>query len=235
MAANKKIKMKKLATYLSIIFCSILFNFNARAQNNFTSSLGVSESDEVKSSASENSYDPSDPIYDWSQVDTKKVKVELKRDGLVLESKNDESFAMTIAELPINIDEQADFMYGVTLNGPKLDDKSSLGIIFDYENARNYKGMAIFKKQFEYFIVKDGVLSSVKTGLVKMKGNTYTIMMTRKNGKTEFTLNDLELCTLKNITLTNEMFGAYVRGKLKVTMSRFYMDSMTEESGTTND
>lgn len=182
---------------------------------------GVEESDII--------FDVSDPEYDWSQTDSKKMKVELKNEVLMLASKENDGVAYTIAELPIDIEEGSEFMFGVTLLAPKLDDKKSLGIIFDYEDARNYKALAIYKKQFDYFVVKDGTVSSVKTGLVKMKGNTYTIVMTRENGKVEFKLNDLEICTLKKVSITNAMFGAFIHGKMKATMPCFYMHNADRE------
>lgn len=182
-------------------------------------------------------FSPTDPEYDWSQTYSKNIKVESKNVGFLMESKEENGTAFTIAELPIDIEDNCDFMFGVTLSGPKLDDKKSLGIIFDYEDARNYKGLAIFKKQFDYFVVKDGTMSSVKTGLVKMKGNTYTISMYRKNGKVEFKLNDLEICTLKKVSITNSMFGAFIHGKMKAIMPYFYMfnpEHMDTEQSTTN-
>lgn len=174
-------------------------------------------------------FNVSDPEYDWSQSHDKKISVEINNEGLVLSSKEDDGMAFTIAELPIDIEENNEFMFGVTLIGPKIDDKKNLGLIFDYENARNYKGIAIYKKQFDYFVVKDGTLSSVKTGLVKIKGNTYTITMERKNGKVEFKLNDLELCVLKKVSITNAMFGAYIKGKMKAIMPIFYMYNAERE------
>lgn len=182
-------------------------------------------------------FSPLDPEYDWSQSYSKKIKVESKNIGFLMESKEENGTAFTIAELPIDIENNCDFLFGVTLSGPKLDGNKSLGIFFDYEDTRNYKGLAIYKKQFDYFVVKDGSVSSVKTGLVKMKGNTYTISMYRKNGKVEFMLNDLEICTLKKVPITSSMFGAFIHGKMKATMPFFYMfnpEHMDTEQSTTD-
>ncbi|MDE5800118.1 MAG: hypothetical protein K2H74_03725 [Paramuribaculum sp.] len=223
--------MKKSVIILGALLCAASMQTYASdlVSGGIGKKLGVTVPTVEGQEESDIIFDVSDPAYDWTQTDSKKIKVEIKGDGLVMESKEEDGVAFTIAELPIDIEEGSEFMFGVTLLGPKLDDKKSLGIIFDYEDARNYKALAIYKKQFDYFVVKDGTVSSVKTGLVKMKGNTYTIVMTRENGKVEFKLNDLEICTLKKVSITNAMFGAFIHGKMKALMPCFYMHNADHE------
>lgn len=223
--------MKKLSIILGTLLCAA--SIHAYASDLLSDGMvkkgggTISTKEDVE--YSNRVFNVSDPEYDWTQTNTKKIKVELKGEVLLLTSKEEDGVAFTIAELPIDIEENSDFMFGVKLVGPKLDDKKSLGLIFDYENERNYKGLAIYKKQFNYFVVKDGTLSSVKSGLVKMKGNTYKIVMTRKNGKVEFTLNDLEICILKKVSISNAMFGAFIHGKMTAMMPCFYMHNSERE------
>lgn len=223
--------MKKSVFILSI--CLLAASAQAAAGSNFATNMAMkftATTPELEGQEAESfTYETSDPEYDWSQFDTKKISVEIKHEGIVMTSKEDDGVAFTIAELPIDVDHNSEFLFGVTLLGPKLDEKKSIGLIFDYEDARNYKGIAIFKKQFEYFVVKDGTRSSVKTGLVKMKGGAYTITMQRQDGKVEFKLNDLELCVLKKVSITNAMFGAFIQGKMKAVMPVFYMYNAERE------
>lgn len=183
-------------------------------------------------------FEISDPLYEWSEIDSKLAKVQLTSNGLLLESKTDNGVAFSIAELPINLEENSAFVFGAIFTGVKLNEKKMVGLIFDYEDGRNYKGIAVSKKQFEYFVVKDGVSTPVKTGLVKMKGDILALYMARHDGKVEFYLNDLEICTVKRISITSPMFGVFVQGKMKAMVPKFMMNSFvpeeTEQSTTDN-
>lgn len=182
--------------------------------------------------------DISDPQYEWSETDSKLAKVQLTSGGLLLESKADNGVAFSIAELPINLEENSEFVFGATFTGVKLNEKKMVGLIFDYEDARNYKGIAVSKKQFEYFVVKEGIATPVKTGLVKTKDGRLVLNMVRKNGKIEILLDGLEICTLKRVSITSPMFGMFVQGKMKATVPDFVMDNIvaddTEQSTTGN-
>lgn len=184
------------------------------------------------------SVDISDPLYEWSEMDSKLAKVQLTSGGLLLESKKDEITAFSIAELPISLEENSEFVFGATFTGVKPNENKSVGLIFDYEDARNYKGIAVFKKQFNYFVVKDGIATPIKTGLVKMKGNVLTLLMVRKNGKIEFLLDGLEICTAKRVSITSPIFGMFVQGKMKAIVPEFFMGNIlpeeTEQSTTDN-
>lgn len=165
----------------------------------------------------------SDPEYEWSQIDTKSVKVTLKSQSLLFESKEDNGLAYTISELPIDVEGLSEFIFGINLKNLKIDDKNSFGIIFDYQDLRNYKGISISKKQYTYFTVKDGILSVVKNGPVKYKGSNFELMLKRQNGGVEFVLNGIEVCKLRKISLTSSYFGAFVNGKAKAEMPTFIM------------
>lgn len=165
----------------------------------------------------------SDPEYEWSQIDSKKIKVEMKSQSLVFESKDEGGFAFSVSELPIDVVELPEFLFGINLKNLKIDDKNSFGMIFDYQDMRNYKGISISKKQYSYYTVKDGVLSVVKNGPVKYKGNNFALQLKRENGGIEFVLNGIEVCKLRKISLTSSYFGAFVNGKAKAEMPTFIM------------
>lgn len=163
-----------------------------------------------------------DPEYEWSQTDTKQIKVELKSHFLLLESKADNGFAYSVSELPFNAEDTPEFIFGIDLN-LKIDNNNHFGMIFDYQDNRNFKGISISKKQYEYFVVKDGGYSAVKNGLVKYKGNDVKLILRRENGGIKFVLNGIEICKLRRISLTSSYFGAFVRGKAKAAMTDFIM------------
>lgn len=174
-------------------------------------------------------YSTTDPEYDWSQFDSKKIKVRSSANGLMLESKEDKGTASSIVELPVDTDEAANFWFGIHINTSKIDGDKCFGIVFDYEDANNYKGLAIFKKQYSYFTVKGGTLSSVKTGPVKFQGNSFLLMMKRANGGLEFTLNNIEVCKLKRITISNPYLGVFITGKMTAVVPHFYWHEISPE------
>lgn len=206
--------MKKsfFCTIIFIAFSTVIF------ANKIYSTLELPDDDSINTV-----FSVSDSEYEWSEIDKKKIKVLLNSKGLEFESKEDDGVAWSIVELPINVENNREFIFGVNIQGPKLDDQKSIGMLFDYEDNRNHKGITIFKKQYEYFVVKDGVRSSVKTGLVKIKGNTYKLNLKRENGGIEFTLNDIEVCKLRRISINNSYFGVYIKGKMKALMPNFIM------------
>ena len=164
-----------------------------------------------------------DPEYEWSQMDTKQVKVVLKSQYLSLESKIDNGLAFSVSELPIDVEDIPEFAFGINLKGLKIDKKNSFGMIFDYQDMRNYKGISISKKQYNYFTVKDGVLTVVKNGPVKFKGDYFNLLLQRVNGGIEFFLNGIEVCKLRKISLTSSYFGVFINGKGKAQMPSFIM------------
>lgn len=191
-------------------------------------------------------FSPTDPEYEWSQIDSKQIKVEFKSQTLMFESKKFDGFAYSVTELPINVEDTPEFMFGFTLNGFRPSDKSknealasrlmskagnsdniimmgSFGMLFDYQDIRNYKAIAIFQKTFQYYVVKDGILSMVKSGPVKHKGDSFKLIMLRENGGIEFLLNGIEVCKLRKINLSSSFFGVCINGKGKAEMPSFIM------------
>lgn len=191
-------------------------------------------------------FSPTDPEYEWSQIDSKQIKVRLKSQKLMIESNKIDGFAYSVTELPINVEDTPEFIFGFTLNGFKPSNNSkneklasklrskedysdiclmmgSFGMLFDYQDIRNYKAIAIFQNTFQYYVVKDGIPSMVKSAPVKHKGNTFKLIMLRENGGIRFQLNGIEICKLRNITLTSSYFGVFINGKGKAEMPSFMM------------
>lgn len=212
------------------------------------SSYGASAlPDELGEDFGKTVFSVTDPEFEWSQIDTKKVKVSFKSQALQFESKLIDGFAYSVTELPIDVEDTPDFMFGFTLNGFKPSDASkteklsskltaqiesgnsgslmsgSFGMLFDYQDIRNYKAIAISKKVYQYYVVKDGVPSIIKSGPVKYKGDSFKLIMKRENGGIEFVLNGIEVCKLRKISLSSSYFGAFINGTGKAEMPSFIM------------
>ena len=201
--------MKKFILFSA--FISIALVMTASIQDELTEELG-----QIQFSAS-------DPEYEWSQIDTKQIKVGFKSQSLQLESKLMDGFAYSVVELPINVEDNAEFIFGFNLNGFKPTEASKFGMIFDYQDIRNYKALAISKKEYQYYGIKDGVASLIKSGPVKYKEDFFILIMKRENGGIEFWLNDIEVCKLRKIILSSSYFGVFINGKGKAEMPSFIM------------
>lgn len=209
-----------------------------RVLTHFMSEAGkdISDSNNQEESFRSFLYSMDDTQFDWSQSENKKVKVMLKNQGLILESKEKDETAWSVVELPINL-EHEDFIYGVTFLNTDLGDDVSIGLLFDYENNHNYKGIGISKKQFRYFSCKDNVTSDIQTGLIKYKGKgkVLNLLMERKQGKLFLYLNDIEIAKFNRVKIENEFFGIYLAGKGKTTVPYFIFnipqkDGVSEQS-----
>ncbi|MCH5216764.1 MAG: hypothetical protein J1F10_07455 [Muribaculaceae bacterium] len=215
--------------------------------------ISASIPDELTEEYGQTIFSVSDPEYEWSQIDTKQIKVGFKSQSLQFESKQNNGFAYSVVELPINVEDNAEFLFGINLKGFKPNDSSkeekfskenkfiskaaskaenvdatnminsSFGMIFDYQDIRNYKGLAISKKEYQYYMVKDGIVSMVKRGPVKYEGDIFKLIMRRENGGIEFLLNGIEVCNLRKIKLTSSFFGVFINGKGKAEMPSFIM------------
>lgn len=163
----------------------------------------------------------SDPQYEWDQVDDKKIKIELTEEGMKFNCKDESLTALSTIELPID-EERDHFTFGFKFKGIKLDDKRFVGLVFNYEDNLNYQGLGLYKKQCSYFKMKDGKLSTIKTGLIKYKNNSFTLLMTRNTKGVSFKFNDLDdICHLKSIKIDSPYFGIFMSGKSSMTVPAF--------------
>jgi len=181
-------------------------------------------------------YDVTNPNFEWSQTIEKDIKVILENDGLVLESKKEAQMIFSVVDLPVNPEEDS-FNYGIIMTGPKLDDKKNVGIIFDYTDNHNFKGISINNKQYCYFASKNGEYSTIKTGLIKVKGNVFNMQMTKQGDKVLFSLNGIEFAKLNKVKIENSIFGVFIKGKTKAKVSSllFRIDEKDDSEQSTTD
>lgn len=182
--------------------------------------------------------DIDDPKYEWSQSDNKLSRVVFNEDGLIIENKKP-TFTTTVIELPVDVTK--DFLVGVITSGPTLKNTNSLSVLFDYEDSRNYKCIRFNNKQYEYCVIKEGISSTVKNGLVKLTKDdvSYVITLQREGDNLlHFKINDIEYALLKNVTINNPAFGIGLEGKCKTTLLKLLLyapDTEYEEEVSTSD
>lgn len=159
----------------------------------------------------------SDPEFEWMQFDEKTGKAMLTKKGLELESKKDGSLIFSCCDLPVNVVDD-DFSVIFSMNPDGFSDDKPFGIVYDYENDRNFKALLIFKKGFQLVEMAKGEMSVSRKGVYKAKNKkSMLIGITKENGKLVFSINSLPLATLKKVDLTNSSFGFIVGNKAKLT------------------
>lgn len=169
------------------------------------------------------------PEYEWSQFDSKVGKALLTESGLQVESKVNGGAVLSTVEL--DFDPASDFTFGLLMTA-KPEDNKYVGVVFDYQNNRNYKVLSVSKKQFVYYTVDNGAMAVVKQGLVKTGKLIVDIKLAKKGDKIGVTLNGIEAATLKNIKLSSPNCGIIVEGKYKVMLSNFYFKQELPDTGT---
>lgn len=159
----------------------------------------------------------SDPEFEWMQFDEKAGKAMLTKKGLELESKKDNNLIFSCCDLPLNVIDD-DFSVIFSMNPDGFSDEKPFGIVYDYENDRNFKALLVFKKGFQLVEMAKGELSISRKGVYKAKNKkTMLIGITKENGKLTFTINGLQLATLKKVDIANPSFGFIVGNKAKLT------------------
>lgn len=172
-----------------------------------------------------------DPQYEWSQYDDKFGKSELKDNFLELEAKKDDTYGVTVTELPLFTPERP-FIFGVWLKEADINDEKGVGIVFDVADNRNYKTIMVTKKNYMYTTCKEGITSIVKRGLIKHGKFGINMMIRLENDKMHFYLNGLEQATVNKVSVENQNFGVIVspKGKCKLISFSFGIPVETSES-----
>lgn len=173
-----------------------------------------------------------DPIFEWSQYNEKDGKsVLLKDNTLLLQNDNPTNVTVSFMELPISLDED-DFTVNLLMAKTSIKDDRSFGIIFNYKNERNYTMLRFGEKQVTLYECERGEIAVIKRSIYKVNSfyddliksdleyksdiNNIVISIERKNGKIQFSINGLYICSLKNYTINYPNFGFAVFGNNKI-------------------
>lgn len=175
-----------------------------------------------------------DPMYEWSQYDEKDMKAVLTKDNaLELENNNPTKVALAFMELPISLHED-DFTVNLLLGKVYIKSDSTFGIIFNYKNDRNYTMLKFDEKQVTIYDCENGSLAVIKRVIYKINNfndefiksdldyksdkNNILVSIERKNGKLQFYINGLYICSLKNYEIKFPTFGFASFGKNKLSI-----------------
>ena len=174
--------------------------------------------------------DITDPEYEWSQSDAKNACALMTEHGLMLKNKKSELITLSTVDLPFNIDnDEFTYSLNIFLTGKKIDKDCTLGIVFDYEDNRNYKAVIINNSQYSYINIKEGVEHIKDTGLIKLPGHTFVMSIKREGDIIYFSIDDIEYAKLRNVEIKHIKFGVLASGKQEVYIPQFLFDIADKE------
>lgn len=180
-----------------------------------------------------------DPEFEWDQFDGKNSSALMSEHGLLLKNKKNGIISLSTVELPYDTDKD-DFTFSIIvfLTGKKIDKDCTLGIVFDYDDNRNYKTILINNSQYSYINVKDGVEYIKKSGLIKLPERTFVMSIKREGDIMYFNIDDIEYAKLANVDIKHIRFGVLAAGKQEVYIPGFLFkidDKEDSEQSTTPD
>ncbi|MDE6513965.1 MAG: hypothetical protein K2L05_07270 [Muribaculaceae bacterium] len=173
-----------------------------------------------------------DPMFEWTQYSEKdKSSLLSKNNSLILENKTIDGAAISFMELPVSLNDE-DFIVNLLMSKSDIKEDKSFGIIFNYKNERNYAFLKFGEKQVSIIECEKGEIAVNKRVIYKINSfnddlihsdleyssdkNNIVVTIERKNGKLEFSLNGIYLCSLKNYKIEYPTFGFVAIGKNKL-------------------
>ncbi len=159
-----------------------------------------------------------DPDFEWGQFDNKVAECKFKNNALELKCLKNNEYACTCTELEIDAND-AIYIISFQFEADKIDDSHCVGIVYDYENIKNFQTLRFGKKQFSIVSYKDGEEAVVKEGLYKLdtKGKLF-VTLKKRGRKIDFYVGNqyLPLTTLKNCEIRNPSVGFFVENETKI-------------------
>lgn len=171
-----------------------------------------------------------DPSAMWTQYEEKNAKALLRKNILLLESKNDGTSVVSCTEFPLNPKDE-DFVAEFIFQPLEWGEDKSVGIVFDYKNERNYSLISLSKKSFLYQTCEKGEFSVIKRGVYKLVGrkfqksspipfladkNVYDVKLIKQHGTMYLLINDVEMARFKNIEINEPSMGFYAGPRSKL-------------------
>lgn len=112
----------------------------------------------------------------WDEFYEKECTGSIQDGYYVLENKLNDSYALSITELPVNI--RNNFKLTFKLLIPKLNNNYYFGIIFDYEDENNYSNFLVSERNFRIWNKKEGKFSLFrKNNLILKAGKDKEVLI----------------------------------------------------------
>lgn len=179
-----------------------------------------------------------DGLAEWTEFDEKEGKAIIKGEYIEIESRADDYYAASYAELPVNLSD-AGFVVNADLLPASIDDKHMFGMMFDVKGNSRFQAILFNKKQYYVISCDKGEMTVDKKGLYKVQKNPkiiqfggfqhigditplvdnsklMSVTMVYDHGTATFFLNGLEITSVKNVQIEYPAFGFFTDGKSKL-------------------
>lgn len=166
--------------------------------------------------------------FQWDEFYEKERKGCIQNGYYVLENKLNDSPALSITELPIDI--RNNFKVAFKFLVPKLNDTFYFGIIFDYEDEDNYSNFLVSERNFKIYNKRNGKISpSRKRFLILKAGKNKEVLieMEKKGPRLIFSVDNMEAFTFTR-DLHFNTFGFLVEGNNSIKISEVLIEQVTE-------
>lgn len=165
----------------------------------------------------------------WDEFYEKESTGSIQNGYYILENKQSDSYALSITELPVNI--ESNFKLTFKFLVPKVNENYYFGIVFDYEDENNYSNFLVSERKFRIWNKKEGKSSLLrKNSLILKAGKNKEVIieMEKKGPKLIFSVDNMEA-----ITFTKELhfssFGFQVEGSNSIKISEVVIEQATEK------
>jgi len=165
----------------------------------------------------------------WDEFFEKEYSGCILEGSYVLQNKKNGSFAQSVTELPINIDDNFKITFKFLI--PKLDDNYYFGIIFNYEDENNYSNFLVSEKKFKILNKVNEVYSVSRQGGIILKSgkNKEVIIVIEKKGKRLiFDVDNMEVVTITK-KLDFNAFGFQVENANTIKVTEVLIEQLLRD------
>lgn len=157
-----------------------------------------------------------DSEIEWTVFKNDDSKAEIKKKSLELECKRENTSAISTAKFKkVNVGK--DFEYTALFKPSKIDNKSSVGIVFDYRDDNNFQALIIDKNKYYYVVCERGQEYVEAQGDCKVKGIFCNVTIKKERNSLKFLVNGIEFGSVKTAKkMRQPNFGVIVNGKNKM-------------------
>lgn len=168
--------------------------------------------------------------FQWDEFYENKASASIQDGFLELDCDDNKSYALSVAELPIDIDRNFDVSFVFHAD---IKDDYWFGIVFNYEDANNFNYLVVQEKQFILFNRMNGsstVIKRLPIILKKGKDKDVKIDMNRKGKKLNFLVDEMEVLSTSNLTknLNSNIFGCIIIGDNTIKLTEVVMEQLSE-------
>lgn len=165
--------------------------------------------------------------FQWDEFYEKKTSASIQDGFLELKCDEDDLDALSIAELPIDIEKNFDLAFNFHVN---VNDDYWFGIVFNYEDRNNFSYLLIQEKRFILFNKINGMTNAIRRLPIILKDGRdkdVKIAMNKKGKKLTFLVDDMEVVTVTK-KVTNNVFGCIILGDNTIKLTEVIMEQIAE-------